>query len=717
MNAPIYFVDLAHDGTIRNADTFPLGVGNVAAYAAQVFGTRIRPSIFKYLGDLNGALRQEQPRLLACSNYVWNAQLTHAVAQALKRRNPHMPVIMGGPNISYTAEGRREFLRRHPWVDFYICNEGERAFVQLLSALYDNDFDALAVKRERPSLGNVIYIDAGEQFVQGPDERILSLAGFPSPYTSGLMDKFFAQHLWPLIEFTRGCPYSCTFCTDAQTLRNRLVRRAADETEAELAYIADHLVVPSNLLLADLNFGMYKDDLDIARQIRRVIDQKGWPHTIYTSLGKSHPDRVMEVARIINGSDSGIMRFAASFQSTDPEVLGTIRRKNLTLEAVTPIVAEARTNGIDSFTELILGLPGETFEKHLTSLRDCIDGCQMSIVNVHQLTILEGSPMAAENHVAKFGLQTAHRVFVGCIGDYDIDGEKTPIAEFEQVVTASDVLSHEQWLQLREINLLVKLYIDRDQFIEILGPIREMGLSVVDLIAFVHRHAVPRSPQMAELLQQFRAKTLEPLFDDREELERFVKRPGTVERFRSGELGGNELVGFRAMLNLRAFQDIHDALLDGVLGYMRAQGQSSEVRESYFRDAIRFSQMRKFFPLECEVEHQGSFSFDLEAALERRFRILPDDLPRGPFTYRFFYDDAKKADLDYALRAWVLKERGGHVFDRMRSAFHDGAMSAAQLQFSFGKLYHNASLQALARNVQGLSPAATAAALFGQKAV
>ena len=37
---------------------------------------------------------------------------------------------------------------------------------------------------------------------------------FPSPYTTGLLDEFFDEKLTPMVQTSRGCPYSCTFCHD-----------------------------------------------------------------------------------------------------------------------------------------------------------------------------------------------------------------------------------------------------------------------------------------------------------------------------------------------------------------------------------------------------------------------------------------------------------------------------------------------------------------------
>ena len=71
-----------------------------------------------------------------------------------------------------------------------------------------------------------------------------------------------------------------------------MVQRSEDYIRAEMEYIAARVRSASDLIIADLNFGMFKADIEVARIIRSVIDRHHWPKSITGSPGKSQPERL-----------------------------------------------------------------------------------------------------------------------------------------------------------------------------------------------------------------------------------------------------------------------------------------------------------------------------------------------------------------------------------------------------------------------------------------
>lgn len=704
MSKRLFFADLTHCGVITNADTMPFGIGSIAAYAASELGPDVEIELFKFPDELNDALSRRPPDVLCVSNYTWNASLTHAFTRHVAASRPETTIVMGGPNICITREGRSRFLREHPEIDFYVKFEGEVAFTGLYRALAQRDFDARGLRRDGVVLDNVLYLN-GVDYVEGIERRIYDLAILPSPYTTGMMDKFFGQGLRPLVEFVRGCPYSCTFCTDSHAHRNKVHRRSLDYVRDELEYIAAHLSHPSDLIIADLNFGMYQEDIDVAKILRSIIDRQGWPRSITASPGKSQSERVLETTRIINGHGQGIIKFAASMQSTDADVLDAIKRKNLPLDRIESIIDAGATPGdaTEYFSELILGLPGDTKQKHFQSLSDLIDRAGMNVVNVHQLTLLQGSPMALPTERVRYGMDVRHRVFVGCIGAYRIGDAVQSIAEAEEVVVANATMTLDDWLECRVMSLLVKIYIDRDYFVEVFGLIRRLGLSAIDLLAHLHREIIPHRQGLSRLINLYLAKTVEPLFDTVEELRAFIVQPDTIEKYASGEVGGNELLVHRAMAYLHHNEELHDALRDAAISFLADRDLLDKTLSDYLHEAVRFSKLRKFNPMTVNQEISDEFGYDFIAAKERAFRVLPQNIAMKRRKVRFFFGEMARSEIEYAMRTWVAREGTR----RGATSIPDGEQETsfefdrdAHTRFNFGKLFHYSNLRVMNRTAE-----------------
>jgi hypothetical protein len=56
----------------------------------------------------------------------------------------------------------------------------------------------------------------------------------------------------------------------------------------------------SDLHIADSNFGMYKEDIDLCRHIGDLQKRYSYPQYINVATGKNHKERVLDAARLIN---------------------------------------------------------------------------------------------------------------------------------------------------------------------------------------------------------------------------------------------------------------------------------------------------------------------------------------------------------------------------------------------------------------------------------
>jgi len=642
----VYLADLTHTGNGIIALTFPLGTAFVASYASMVLGDQFDFRLFKFPDRLSQAIVDEQPQVLALANYSWNLEMDYKLSQWAKARNPDLVVVFGGPNFPVASEEKREFLRQRETVDFYVEIEGEIGFADLLQKLDSYSFDVAALKAAREPISNCTYL-SGDDLVEGQMQRIKDVNIIPSPYLSGILDEFFDLPLSPMIETTRGCPFSCAFCADGLPIKNKVAAFDSDRVRDELYYIAEHIKNVDELTITDLNFGMYKRDVETARSLAEIQNKYGWPGLVRAAAGKNRPERIIEAASLLKGS----WVIGSAIQSSDQEVLKNIKRSNISLDAYREFLDFM--NGLDkdaqTYTEIILALPGDTKEKHFESLRYGIEN-QVNSVRMYQAILLSGTDMASPETREKFQLLTKFRVMPGGVGVYKFGDDDVPVAEIEEIIVGSKDMPFQDYVSCRIMNLLVETYLNNALCEEIFAAMRAMGLSVSDFLFYLFEHDELYSPKMKEIIDSFVEATRDDLYDSHSQAEASALSPELFDRYLSGELGSNELLEHKAML-YGELEDILAVLLEGVKMYLGEQGLQTGAVLDYFDELADFILCKKQQVQNTELEVVRSFKFDFESIDRSNYEIDPRTLEHNGQSYRFkfFHDEFKKEQIRNAV--------------------------------------------------------------------
>ncbi len=661
-NNSIFFADLTHTAQGISAPTFPLGVSYVAAYAKQQLGKDFDFRLFKFPADLERALRENPPLALCLSNYSWNFELSYKLASHAKARYPGMAVICGGPNFPTNEAEQREYLAGHPAIDFYIQLEGELGTVDLIQKLARHGFDSRALKASGEKPLNAAYL-AGDSMVVGPAQRIKDINIIPSPYLSGILDPFFDMPLIPMIETTRGCPFACTFCADGLPSKSKVARYHDGRTREELWYIARRIKNIDELIITDLNFAMYAEDVKTAEALAELKKEVRWPVTISASAGKNKTQRIMEVAGILQGS----WTVGASIQSTDPHVLKSIKRSNISSDVYKDLIAYGNSlSNSKTHSEIILGLPGDTKEKHFESLRFGVES-QVNSIRMFQAMLLNGTEMADKATRADFGLITKFRTIPGCVGIYDFFGEKVPVSEIEEIITGSKDLPFEDYLECRRMNLLVETFYNNAMFEEAYAMVRAVGASVFDCLLYVKNHPELYSPRIKEIVSEFLTQTSVDLYDTRKETEEHVLTPEVIDRYIGGELGINELLVHRALL-FREFEAICDLLFTAIRETLKAKDLLTPLAADYLAELRTFTLLRKKDVItRTDIAPTAEFRFDFESISRRGYRIDPNSFPKlsEPQTLRFYHTDEQKRHIANQVNVYAATPIGlGRLIQR-----------------------------------------------------
>ena len=401
----VYLADLAHDYFKVNQYT-PTGVGYLAAYAKSKLGKKVEFCLFKSVSKFIDAYEKKKPDLIGFSNYTWNSALSKFAGQWIKQRDPSLPIIMGGPNIRTYPKGIEEFLRENNYVDTYCMFAGEISVYEILKFLLKQPEGKRTAEILRGHKVNGCYSIFKNRLIGNSNyAKPDNLDEVPSPYLTGLMDPFLKEGYYPILETNRGCPFSCTFCIWGISALNKLLRFSMKRVKDELSYVANSSYESSAIVLADANFGILPRDVEIAQHIRNLYNKTKSFSSIRMYWAKVAKPHMVDIGKILGH----LTHTYIAFQSLDDKVLENIKRKNIRTEELSSLIEKLKGFSYGAQTDLLVGLPGETYKSHMESLDKALS---MGLTHIFggEIQMLPGAEMDEEDHRKRFGLKTKYRL-------------------------------------------------------------------------------------------------------------------------------------------------------------------------------------------------------------------------------------------------------------------------------------------------------------------
>lgn len=604
----IFLADLGHNLVTTTSDTYPLGVANLAAYAkAYCRGADdLHFTIFREPEELKAAIDAGAPDILGVSTYSWNHRLALAFARYARAKNPAVLTLMGGPNFPLTSGEQESWMRTMPEIDVHVRGptyEGERAFLNLLQRFVDNGGRREAVFEEAVP-GNM-WIDPGSrQFVHAPEvPRIRDLDEIPSPYLAGYLDKFFPTGYFALMQLARGCPFTCQFCNSAVHSNSKAFRHSFARVKADLDYIVARINRASPLCFADDNFGMYEEDEEVADYLGHLMETYDWPKYIRTTTGKNKGERIIRVMRKAKGR----LPMTAAVQSLNPDVLKNIKRDNIKLETYAQIQQELTRQGMQSYGELILAMPGETKQSFMDAVDKLIE-TGVSRVSAHQLMLLHGAPLSNPDQREKFGLRTRHRVVARCLGKYLGDA----VVETEEMVVRSAHFSFEDYLDTRVFHLLLTTYYYEGNFEEAFRFAREHGIRPFQVIVRMQEMLGQAPKPLRDAINEYIEENKAEIFDTREDCLAWADK--NYDALISGELGGNLLSKYSMIGRFYVVREALSFLRDVLHSLVIEHGAPAEATDqvdaiiNYFEGVVLHAPFAETLATEARFESR----YDIE---------------------------------------------------------------------------------------------------------
>ena len=579
----IYLGDLTYTTVTLATEAFPLNVGFIASYCKKLFGDAVEITLFKYIEDIDKAVNESPPDILGLSNYCWSHSVSYEIFKMCKKSNPNVITVWGGPNFPIDFPSQKKFMKQYPEVDVYVPTEGETGFSNIVSlilklASLENASETI---QKNPIEGCISRDDNGEIHYSIPTIRISSLNEIPSPYQNGMMDKFFDGKLTPMLQTNRGCPFHCTFCTDGRDETNKVNHFSIERVQSDIEYIAEH--TPKNthsLHISDLNFGMYPRDLEICESLAKIQQKFNYPKYIKCTTGKNQKDKIINAIKKLNNS----LRVTMSVQSLDPDVLHNIRRDNISVDHMLALYPALKEANLQTTSEVILGLPGETFENHIQTLRDLVKA-RMDEIVVHTCMLLDGSEMGLPEERKKWEMKTKFRVLQRDFAELS-NGKK--VIEYEEVVVGSKTMTFEEYIELRVLAFIIFVTNQGIVFDAIQKLLREQEIDVFELYYGMLTSRNESSENTQNVIEQFKNDTIDELWDSPKELLENFQKDSEYKKLLDGEAGTNVIYHYKAVVISELMGDWTEHVIKSAHKLIQNSNNYNEDLEKQFESVANY---------------------------------------------------------------------------------------------------------------------------------
>ena len=455
---------------------FPYAAGALASYAWSFDDIKdayeLKDVFFlrEKISNVINSLRE--PFLAGFSNYIWNFEYNKNLAKRLKELYPQCITVFGGPQISPDAD----LLSECPYIDILIYHEGETAFRDLLR-VFEN-------KLSIGDVSNISYRTA-DNVIHSTEIAIPDISQFPSPFESGFFDRLSEEHpdieFVPLIETNRGCPNRCAYCSWGR-IRSGVRFFPMERVFADIEWASRHKA--DFLGIADANFGMFPRDEIITDKIIECYEKYGYPRKFQVSYSKDTEDRVFRIAEKLNkkGMDKGV---TLSFQSMSDTVQKNIGRPNIDTKYYKSLMKKYSAAGIPTYTDLILGLPGETPESFRNGIDMLLENGQHISLFIHLCEWLPLAEMANKDYMEDFGISFTK---IPLNQPHTSAAAKDDIPEYSRIVTSCKSMTTDDWKEMVMFSTCVLCF-------------HHLGLLQLISLYLRHERSVSYSSFYSELLE------------------------------------------------------------------------------------------------------------------------------------------------------------------------------------------------------------------------
>lgn len=298
-----------------------------------------------------------------------------------RARQAGIPVVMGGPHVSFEADEALEFA------DYVVRGEGEEAIFELIEVVQGG--------REAATVAGLSWVDPSGTHRHNPPRPLLkSLADLPMPDLT-LVE--YHEKISPTPFLTsRGCPHDCEFCSVIMMFGRRVRTESQD---AVLAAIRD--AAPERIFFYDDNFILSKRRTKafLARMIRGGLRVPFSAQIRVDSVFKAGKTDHELLHLLV---EAGCFLVYLGLESANAETLAAFNKRQ-SVDDMAGGLAALHSYGIKTHGMFVMGSDSDTVE----SIRETVDFAVANDISSAQFLAL--TPLPGTRQTAR--LRAEGRIF------------------------------------------------------------------------------------------------------------------------------------------------------------------------------------------------------------------------------------------------------------------------------------------------------------------
>jgi radical SAM superfamily enzyme YgiQ (UPF0313 family) len=305
--------------------------------------------------DMLESILAKKPDVVGISVYIWNVVETGNLVRALRRMQPHLKIVLGGPEVSF-FDDLPDFTEH---ANHIVAGAGDNALPELLNDLSNGITPPKLIK------GNV------------KDIKSLNM-----PYHLYSDDDIKNRVLY--VEASRGCPFKCEFCLSSLDKTSYPFDLDVFLEQMDSLYQRG----ARHFKFVDRTFNLkVKNTLTILDFFLERMDDELFLH--FEVIPDNLPDALKDK---LSEFPLGTLQFEVGIQSFDPIVQDLISRRQNNDKSKQNLRWLKQQTTAHIHADLIFGLPGETLKSFENSFNELYE-CAPHEIQVGILKRLRGTPV------------------------------------------------------------------------------------------------------------------------------------------------------------------------------------------------------------------------------------------------------------------------------------------------------------------------------------